>query len=188
MINSTSIRVAVGTAVGAVFFAAATPAAAQSASATATMNVQANVTQTCSLSASGINFGTVDTLTGAATNANGSITVHCTAGTNWVTYADNGEGPNTTRVDTAAGREMQIAGGDPAIPTLHYNLYRDAAYTLQYGNPVDGGEEINNIGDPASQKQGLPVTKTVYGRVFGGQHTVPAGNFSDRVVISLFIV
>lgn len=170
----------------ALFLAGTTDAAAQSASAE--MNVQAQVQKACSLSASGINFGTVDTLSANAATATGTITVTCTAGTDWRTYADNGEGPTNGRIDTAHGREMVLVGGGASSPVLRYNLYRDAAHAFQYGNAVDGGEEINNLSDASSTKNGLPVTKTVYGKVFTGQHTVASGSYADRVLITLTIV
>jgi spore coat protein U-like protein len=164
----------------------ASPASGQAA--TAEMNIQANVQKACTLSATGINFGTVNTLSATPTTANGSITVTCTAGTDWRTFADNGGLAAGARIDTGAGRAMTLTGGDADSPLLRYQLYRDAAFLWDYGNAEDGGVEINNVQDAASTKNGLPVTKTIYGKVFPSQHMVAAGSYTDRVLISLHII
>lgn len=181
--RSKMFTAAIGTAIPAALAGGGTaPASAQSTSAD--MNVQADVQKSCSITASGINFGVVDTLSTTPKTATGTVTVTCTAGTDWVTYSDDGEGP----ANDIFQRAMRMQGGDPAAPALGYQIYKDPALTKDYGHPTGGGEGIDNINDDASAKSGLPVVKTIYGKVKPSQRDIPAGIYADRILLSLYIV
>ena len=118
--------------------------------------------QTCSFTISDMNFGVVDTLSGAATNSTSTFTATC-SGTQRVLICPSiglggGGGTSTTRVMT---------GG---LTQLNYQLYFDAARTLVWGShvssppPAPPAFSLTPTGlSPASG------STTIYGQVAGGQ-------------------
>jgi spore coat protein U-like protein len=149
--------------------AAATPAFAQTAQGD--LSVSASVSKNCIVSASPMNFGSVDVTNGQSFDSTAELSVRCTSGTDWTATADAGLGTGAT----TATRRMQNGAN-----LLGYTLYTDSART----NVWDDGEgeaanAIEGVGSGSAQ------LATIYGRVFGGQNSLPSGNYADTVQVTV---
>jgi spore coat protein U-like protein len=150
-------------------FVVATPAYASTA--TGNLGVTATVTSNCTLSTSAVAFGDVDVTTGNDVDATGSIGVTCTSGTAWSASADVGAGTGATLTT------RKMADG---ANLLNYVLYTDSGRTTVWGDGVDGATAL--VSDTGS---GVEQTKTIYGRIPGGQTDVPAGSYADTVAVTV---
>lgn len=116
----------------------------------------------CSVSASGLNFG-IYTATSGPVGFTGEILVRCSGGPATFTVAlTAGSSGN------AAMRQMRTSDGR----VVRYQLYLDAARTRPWGDGASGG-----IAGPITSSA---TTLTVYGLLFSGQH-VPTGQVTDTV-------
>lgn len=121
----------------------------------------------CTVSvAGGIVFGAYDPLSATALDSTGRILLDCPPGQIVAIALGTGQS------GTFAARELRGPNGD----TLRYNLYRDAARTLVWG---DGSSSVALSMDGAKGK-----TVDVYARVFGGQD-VSAGAYADTIVVTV---
>lgn len=145
----------------------AAPALAQTA--TAAFQVTATVPNSCRIAATAVAFGSYDPLGGSAADASGTVTVTCTLSSAWWVGLDGG---GNAGASAAAPRAM-AAGGS----FLGYDLFRDAARTVSWGNTVAAGASGSGTG--AAQ----PVT--VYGRIPASQTGVPAGSYADTVTATV---
>ena len=149
--------------------AAAAPAFAQ---AEADLDVAATVTENCIVSAGAMDFGDVDVTSGSHFDATAQLTVKCTSGTEWTASADAGLGTGAT----VASRKMQ----DGSANLLSYGLFTDAGRATSWG--ASAGE---SVGVFTGEGTGANQTKTIYGRVFGGQSSLPAGEYEDTVQVTV---
>ena len=148
--------------------ALALPTAAQAQ--TADLTVNATVTANCTVSTTALDFGNVNTLSGADVDGTGGVTVTCTNGTDWSAAADAGNGSGATLAD----RRM-TGGGN----LLSYSLFIDAARTTVWGDGTGTTATVDDTGT------GLAQNFTVYGRVGAGQTGVPAGGYTDTVGVTV---
>ena len=149
--------------------AAATPAFAQMAQGP--LSVSANVTKNCVVSTSPMAFGNVDVTAGTHFDAAAELTVRCTSGAAWTATAGLGLGTGAS----VGTRRMQNGGN-----LLGYTLYTDSGRTSVWG--VEEGESsgvIEGVGTGADD-----VTD-IYGRVFGGQSSLPSGTYQDTVQVTV---
>ena len=144
------------------------PAAARAESASGTMPVTAEVVQSCAVSTEAVSFGPVDTLSSAPVDAQGGVAVTCSNGTRWSAAAELGSSASF------AAREMSSGANK-----LTYGLYTDPSRSSVWGTGAAGTATIDSTGS------GLPQSVPVYGRIAGGQGSVPAGAYSDLVVITI---
>lgn len=129
----------------------------------------------CELSVTDLAFGSFALNAGHDIESSANITVSC---------VDDGGLPDVSyelAIDgglagATAGRQMNGPGA------LAYNLYRDAARTLVWG---DG----SSLGGTVAGSLLLPglgaATHTVYGRIPGGQPGVEPGTYTDQLTITL---
>lgn len=127
--------------------------------------------QNCTISASSVAFGSIDAMPGPAVDSAGNINVSCDAPASYVIRLDAGLYSGGQFIARNMGR---IDG----FETMQYNLYRDAARTLIWGDGTGGSSMVtgNNPGTP----QSIPL----YGRIHGGQN-LPAGQYSDVVTVTV---
>lgn len=129
---------------------------AQAATATTTFNVTANVTASCSVTATDLAFGAYDPV--LLKDSSSNIAVTCT---NTTPYAvDVGATP--------AARTMAGPGG----ATLNYGMFNDSARTAPFG--VTGA-----VGT------GLVQNYPVYGRIPAGQFGATPGAYSAVVNVTV---
>lgn len=149
---------------------AASPAVATTTSATS-MNTSAQVVASCqinsapTLSMTGLTFGSTGTTTG-------NISVTCTSGTTFNVLLDAGAGTGAT----TSARILKGTGTN--TNTLTYSLFRDSAYTLNWGNTV-GTDTLADTGTGAAQS--LPV----YAKILSGLGTAPVDTYSDTVNVTV---
>jgi spore coat protein U domain-containing protein, fimbrial subunit CupE1/2/3/6 len=146
----------------------ATPAFA--AITSSTLTVDATVTANCTVSTTGIDFGDVNPISGSNYDSTGAIHVTCTSGTGWTATAGIGSGSGAS----FASRRM-TAGSD----LLSYNLYTNAGRTIVWGDDSGTTDPLTGTGNGSAQNV------TVYGRVGSGQTTLPPGDYSDTVSVTV---
>lgn len=156
--------------------------------------------RTCTISLSGLAFGTYSPGTPVAIDSAASIQVTC------VGDPDPGQNGYTISIDggssgTAASRYM-VSG----VNTLSYNLYQDATFTTVWGDGISGGSTLTQnlpgamgmgmgLGLAAGTGMGMGMgmglattlidsSHTVYGRTPALQDPVP-GSYADAPIVTI---
>jgi spore coat protein U-like protein len=140
---------------------------------------------TCTLNATGINFGNYDPTSGATVTANGSLTFQCTntglGDTVILTVSTGSSGTYTNRT-------MKLGSQN-----LNYNIYADSGYTSVLGDGTGVSYELygcygNGSGSPCPTSGGAPdgtiFSGSMYGQMLGGQD-VSAGSYIDTLTVTL---
>lgn len=122
--------------------------------------------QSCTISATSVNFGTYNVFNGSAVDSTGTVTYRCSSSAHNITVG-------LTQGASATFNPRQMQKGTEA---LNYNLFRDASRTTIWGDGTSG-TSVYQLGNPPNNTN---VSVTVYGRVPAGQD-VSAGTFSDTV-------
>lgn len=154
-------------------FAANSPAWADTQ---ADLEVTATVEPACQITTAPVAFGSVDPSSSNPMQTTGTVSVTCTAKTEWTTYASQG----AHSLDDPDGlgwiRSMESAGfhsGENAY--LKYKLYIDPDRVIEF-TPYTG---FSDVGTGSAQE------KIVYGEIVPGQTATPADSYSDVVIINL---
>jgi len=134
----------------------------------------------CTVSATNINFGSIDVLTSGNVDVTGTVTVTCS----------NGAPPNrTTRSCASIGAgssgdttSRQLVG--PGGATLRYDLYSDAARTVKWGSWQTG---YDTAGVTIDVPFNGSTQATVYARLFASQTTVVPGSYSSSFSANPFV-
>ena len=129
---------------------------------TSNMQVNATVTNNCTISTAALNFNSF--ASGSAATGSTSISVTCTASAAYrVTL-----GPGTAPGATTSTRKMTSGSN-----TLSYGLYQDSNHQTNWGNAASS-DDVGGTGSGAAQ------SLTVYGLV-PANYTSPAGVYTDTV-------
>ena len=143
--------------------------------ATTTMGVTMTITANCTVSATGVNFGSLETIDMSSPQLDstaGVITVTCTNGQPYTVTLGAGAGTGAT----FATRKM--TGGNNSTSTLDYTLYTDNTRTTVWG---DGTATTGTRGGTGT---GDSQTYDVHGRV-PAQNNVRVGTFNDTVTVTV---
>lgn len=126
----------------------------------------------CTVSVSGVVFGTYTPLTATALLANGAVNIAC-SGVN---------GNNSITIDLSPGMGGSYATRTltSGALTLNYNLYSDGSYTQVWGNGTGGSVEQS----ASIRKLSPNATLTIYGAVGAGQDPAPGG-YGDTITVSV---
>ncbi|AYJ85427.1 SCPU domain-containing protein (plasmid) [Sphingomonas paeninsulae] len=128
----------------------------------------------CTVSTTGISFGSYDPVSSANTDSTGSVRVVCTL---LVALA------GSYRIDLSTGSSGSYAQrtltNGPSI--LNYNLYTDVAYGQIVGNGSGGSSSITSN---FLALLFLDQSTTIYGRIPGSQN-VSAGSYSDTITVTV---
>ena len=151
---------------GAVMLAALPLTAAHAAKSLVTFSVTAQVSTTCFITTTNLNFGAYAQTQLDATT---TLSATCSNGTPYDVGLDAGTSPGAT----VSTRKMTGLGSD----LLNYSLFQDSARSLNWGNTV-GTDTVHGVGNGAAQ------TLTVYGRIPAAQF-VAGGEYSDTITVSL---
>jgi len=124
---------------------------------------------TCTLSASGVAFGTYNPLSAAPNNATGTVTLRC-----------NPRLASTARISLSTGGGSSYAGrrmtsGSASLP---YQLYLDSARSRIWGDGT-GGSSFDTESGSASQ-----VIITVYGQIAPNLALIP-GSYTDTITATV---
>lgn len=115
----------------------------------------------CSVDPTSVVFGNYDPLSPSALHGVGAINVQCDPETSFAVSFSSGNG-------TVANRRMTGGGGQ-----LAYNLYKDSARLMVWGEGMDGASAT-----------GTMVDMTIYGRIPAGQN-VPANVYLDSISVTM---
>ena len=126
--------------------------------------------QSCTISATSVNFGNYNVFNASNTDSTGTVTYRCnSAASNITVYLSTGASGSFALRQMSKGAEV-----------LGYNLYTDAARTSVWGNGTSGTSYYFRANPPNNQN----VNVTVYGRVPAAQD-VSAGTFSDTITATI---
>jgi spore coat protein U-like protein len=128
---------------------------------------------TCSFTVTTVAFGSVDVTANAAVDTTATLSVTCSGIALTSVQVCVNFGAGSGGATTAANRFM-LSGANQ----LRYSLYSDAARTAVWGSDLWPGAGAGSVSITVPLLLGTnTVTRTVYGRVFSGQQTVPAGSY-----------
>lgn len=129
----------------------------------------------CTVTTTAVAFGAYRSLSGLARESSGSVDVNCTAQIgSAVSYTI------TLTAGTGTYASRQLASG---ANRLGYNLFKDSAYSLVWGDGTGGSSSVSD-----SYTLAAPPTLrsyTVYGRIPGGQNLTRVGAYSDSVTVTV---
>jgi spore coat protein U-like protein len=136
----------------------------------------------CSVTASGVAFGTYEQSIGTADDSTGSIAVICTytgpGGSDTANY--------TVTLSTGTSGSFAPRKLAAGLSQLNYNLYRDAARTQVWGNSSSGTTIITGslkVG-PGVGNRTRTATHVIYGRIPQLQDA-DTGDYSDLIQVTL---
>ena len=131
--------------------------------------VSATVVRGCIIATTNLAFGSYPAVaTGPTVLATSTIQVTCELGDTYTIGLDDGI--------NRAGSQRRMARTVAPVNYLNYNLFRNAARTLPWGD--NGGTRVNAIGTGGVQSY------TVFGQLPGAQ-IVPAGAYVDTVTVTV---
>jgi len=121
----------------------------------------------CTVSSSGVSFGSFSPLTLSSVDSNGSITVSCTDDSSYSITLSTGSG-------TYSQRRMVSGGYD-----LYYNLYWEVTYQQIWGDGTSGSYTVSHPVNGQSPH-------TIYGRIpLSGQRAAHVGSYSDTISVTV---
>jgi spore coat protein U-like protein len=155
------------------FAAFALPLSAFAATETSNMAVSVDITNSCTISAGALAFGSYDPVAGTQVDGTADLTVACTEGsTNGITL---GQGANADSGSSDAAPLRRMTDGSSNF--LSYALFSDSGRSTVWGNTV--GTDVDYVAADSSS-----ATVTVYGRIAAAQ-SAPAGTYTDTVVATI---
>ena len=123
----------------------------------------------CTISTTGVSFGTYDVFATSPLDSTGSVTYRCSGNASITVTLDKGS--------AATFNPRRMLKGSEA---LTYNLYLDAARTTIWGDGTGGTQVHSNPNAPNNQN----VTVTIYGRTPASQD-VSAGSYSNIITATI---
>jgi spore coat protein U-like protein len=128
---------------------------------------------TCSFTVTNVAFGSVDVTANAAVDTTATVSITCSGLALLTVQVCVNLGVGSGGATNAANRFM-LSGSNK----LSYSLYSNAARTAVWGSDLWAGAGAGSVSINVPLLLGSnTVTSTVYGRVFSGQQTVPAGSY-----------
>jgi spore coat protein U-like protein len=155
---------------------AASASLAQAATTTGSFQVTATVPATCTFNTgTTLGFGTIDPT--VVTNAQSTISFHCTKNTPWNVWLDaglnNGNASGTTRAMKSLSQ----------TDYLSYELYTAATYDAAHVWANSGTSGTNVVSGNGSGTGGNAVT--VYGHIAAGLYPTPASDYTDTITVTI---
>ncbi len=124
----------------------------------------------CSLSGAAIAFGNYDPISLTPLDTAGAVVYRCGSSDHNITITLSRGG------GTSFATRRMVNGAEQ----LFYNLYRDAARTVIWGDGT-GGTQAYTIGNPQNNQD---TSVPIFGRAPAGQN-VSVGNYSDTITVTL---
>ncbi|MDF2786111.1 MAG: polyketide synthase [Pantoea eucrina] len=175
-------------------YAGLTSVAALAATTTGAINATLTLTTGCLVNGqsatTGVNFGTLnfgssaatfDTLNATLVGAAGSgIYVRCTTGQTFNVQVTSSSGAPGTVYGTVSGQPRYLILGSDNTQGIAYTLYSDAAFTTAIANNT-------NIAASGTTDPTLGTNYAIYGRVVGGGFNplIPAGTYTDTINVAV---
>jgi spore coat protein U-like protein len=132
-------------------------------------------TAVCTISTSGVAFGSFNPLAGQSADTAGTISVTCTG-----TAGDSATYTITINSGLGSfGTRKMVSGSD----SLSYNLYKDSGCTQVWG---DGSGSTSTVtGSITLTSSSATNNHLVYSRIGSGQNTARAHTYADSLVVTL---
>ena len=129
----------------------------------------------CTVSTSGVAFGSFNPLPGLSADTAGTIAVTCTG-----TVSDTASYTITITSGMGAfpARKMLAGGG-----SLTYNLYKDSGCTQVWGDGSNGTSVVS--GSVTLTSSSMTTNYVVYSRIAGGQRTAKANVYFDSLLVTV---
>jgi spore coat protein U-like protein len=127
----------------------------------------------CTMTVSGVAFGTYTPMQTIPLDINGTINIACTGIT----------GNNSVSIDLSTGASNSYLPSRTLMSgtyTLNYNLYFDAAYTQVWGDGTGGSVE----GSATIKKNTPAASLPVYGAIAASQDPAP-GSYTDTILVTV---
>jgi spore coat protein U-like protein len=136
--------------------------------------ISASASVTCTVSTSGVSFGSYDSTDVANKDSIGYIDVSCSgAPGDAVSYSIT-----LSLSGTPSNRKLSSGAS-----MLAYNIYTDSARTLAWGDGTNGTAVVTDsytmVGSSTTR------TYTVFGRIFGAQNQATIGSYTEASVVTL---
>ena len=131
----------------------------------------ANVSSSCTVSATPVDFGSRGKLDAEATTT-GTITARCGSGVAYRLALNVG-----TSVGATMNNRLMTRGG--GSETLRYNLYTPAGYTSIWGDGGTGTLFVSGTGNGSDQRY------SVYGRMPAQSPTPNPGSYGDTITVTM---
>jgi len=128
----------------------------------------------CTVTATGVSFGSYDPLSQVDNGSTGTIRVFCT-------LIAALAGSFTIDLSTGASGSYSQRTLKKSASALTYNLFSDSAYSRIWGNGTGGSTQVSQS---FSSLFIVDRTLTVYGRIPAGQN-VPAGAYADTIIVTV---
>ncbi len=130
----------------------------------------------CTVSATGVNFGRYNPLAGSNLDDTGTVHISCGAGVGMVAYSIQ----LNRGIYSAGFSPRQMGSGSSR---LNYNLYTDPGHTTIWG---DGSSATGFISDSLSVlRAGSSRDYIVYGRMPARQTSTAVGSYSDTITFTI---
>jgi spore coat protein U-like protein len=133
--------------------------------------------QTCTFAISSLNFGSINLAANTTFTSTATFSASCTGTANATVRAcpniDVGSGGSTS------GNPRLLANG---AAQLNFNLYQDGAYASVWGSNLwsfAGSYPSPTIDVPLNSSGSGSASQTVYGQIWSGQPTQPAGLYAS---------
>jgi spore coat protein U-like protein len=123
----------------------------------------------CAISTTPVVFGTYSVLSATATTSTGTVTITCGNDTNVAIQLGTGASGTYVNRELRSGAER-----------LFYNLFRNAAMTIVWGDGTAGTQQVVIVNPPNNR----PRDVTIYGRIPALQDAV-VGAYTDTVVATV---
>ncbi len=135
----------------------------------------ASAAATCSVSVSGLAFGSHDPISGSPTDSTGTVSVTC-AGTvgdsaSYSILLGSGGGSYSNR---------QMSSGSNV---MYYNIFTESGHYSIFGDGTGSTATLSNSLTLVAPSQ--TTNHAIYGRIYAGQTSVPAGSYGDTLVVTL---
>ena len=125
----------------------------------------------CTISVTGVNFGSYNVFSGSPVQSTGGLTFRCGSGVD----------TNPVRISLSAGQSSTYYSRalSRSGESLEYNLYRDAARTEIWGDGSNGTFDV-----PVAPEKNAWVPVTIYAEIPPSQD-VAAGAYTDTVTATI---
>ena len=132
--------------------------------------------QTCTFTNTGLNWGSVNLLSGSAFDLNGTFTANCTGFGGLTVRICPNFNAGTGGVNGTGSERYMLNGANQ----LRYNLYRNAARTNVWGSRTWGLPPVPPvINIPLNGAGTGSANRIIHGRVLAGQTGLPAGIYTS---------
>ena len=127
----------------------------------------------CTVSSTGVAFGSYDSLSGAPDDSTGTVNVDCHPS------------DQSIEIEIGAGLSGSFAARrmSNGAATLDYNLYTDSGRSIVWGDGT-GGSVTQTLNNGVVNSGTRRFSATVYGRIPGSQ-SVPMGTYGDTLIVTV---